>query len=104
VKVYVKGNQNDAANAEAICEAVRRPMMRFVTIKTVEQQGRLMQHRVCDHLMRQRTQLINALRSHMAELGSFAAQSRDGLKDLLAMANGDDDEAGDVLPISQRLC
>ena len=67
VKAYVKRNKNDAADAEAICEAVRRPTMRFVTVKTVEQQGRLMQHRVRDQLMRQRTQLINALRSHMAE-------------------------------------
>jgi len=61
VKAYVKRNKNDAADAEAICEAVRRPTMRFVTVKTVEQQGRLMQHRVRDQLMRQRTQLINAL-------------------------------------------
>ena len=85
VKAYVKRNKNDAADAEAICEAVRRPTMRFVAIKTVEQQGRLMQHRVRDQLMRQRTQLINALRSHMAELGIVAAQGREGLKDLLAV-------------------
>src|SRR6202521_3168131 len=69
VKAYVKRNKNDAADAEAICEAVRRPAMRFVAVKSAEQQGRLMQHRVRDQLIRQRTQLINALRSHMAELG-----------------------------------
>src|SRR4026209_167426 len=83
VKAYVKRNKNDAADAEAICEAVRRPTMRYVTVKTVEQQGRLMQHRVRDQLMRQRTQLINALRSHMAELGIVAAQGREGLKEVL---------------------
>ena len=76
VKAYVKRNKNDAADAEAICEAVRRPTMRFVQIKSVEQQGQLMLHRARDLLMRQRTQLINALRAHMAELGIVAAQRR----------------------------
>jgi transposase len=70
LRVAMKRNKNDATDAEAICEAVRRPTMRFVTVKTIEQQGRLMQHRVRDQLMRQRTQLINALRSHMAEFGT----------------------------------
>ena len=64
VKAYVKRNKNDAADAEAICEAVRRPTMRFVQVKSAEQQGRLMLHRTRDLLMRQRTQLINALRAH----------------------------------------
>ena len=67
VKAYVKRNKNDAADAEAICEAVRRPTMRFVGAKSAEQQGRLMQHRTRDLLMRQRTQVINALRGHLAE-------------------------------------
>ena len=70
VKAYVKRNKNDAADAQAICEAVRRPTMRFVEIKSAEQQGRLMQHRTRDLLLRQRTQTINALRAHMAELGT----------------------------------
>ncbi len=83
VKAYVKRNKNDAADAEAICEAVRRPTMRFVGVKSAEQQGRLMQHRTRDLLMRQRTQTINALRAHMAELGIVAAQGREGLKQLL---------------------
>ena len=83
VKAYVKRNKNDAADAEAICEAVRRPTMRFVQVKSAEQQGRLMQHRTRDLLMRQRTQLINALRAHLAELGIVAAQGRDGIKELL---------------------
>ena len=72
-----------SADAEAICEAVRRPTMRFVQIKSVEQQGRLTLHRARDLLMRQRTWLINALRAHMAELGIVAAQGREGVKELL---------------------
>jgi transposase len=80
VKAYVKRNKNDAADAEAICEAVRRPTMQ---IKSTEQQGRLMLHRARDLLMRQRTQVINAMRAHLAELGIVAAQGRDGIKELL---------------------
>jgi len=76
VKAYVKCNKNDAADAAAICEAVRRPTMRFVGVKSAEQQGRLMQHRTRDLLMRQRTQTINALRAHMAELGIVAVHRR----------------------------
>src|SRR5215831_15119492 len=75
-------SKNDAADAEAICEAVRRPTMRFVRVKSAEQQGQLMQHRTRDLLMRQRTQVINALRGHMAELGIVAAQEREGTKAL----------------------
>jgi transposase len=85
VKAYVKRSKNDAADAEAICEAVRRPTMRFVQTKSAEQQGRLMQHRARDLLLRQQTQVINALRAHMAELGIVAAQGREGLKRLLAI-------------------
>ena len=85
VKAYVKRNKNDAADAEAICEAVRRPTMRFVPVKSAEQQARLMRRRVRDLLMRQRTQLINALRAHLAELGIAAAQGREGIKELLAI-------------------
>jgi transposase len=99
VKAYVKRNKNDAADAEAICEAVRRPTMRFVEVKSAEQQGRLMQHRTRDLLMRQRTQTINALRAHMAELGLVAAQGREGLKTLLAIIAGGRDER---LPVDAR--
>src|SRR5271156_6816521 len=67
VKPYVKRGKNDAADAEAICEAVTRPTMRFVGVKTPEQQSIMMLHRVRLILMRQRTQLSNALRSHLAE-------------------------------------
>src|SRR6202040_1668838 len=85
VKAYVKRDKTDAADAAAICEAVSRPSMRFVALKTPEQQGRLMQHRVRDLLLRQRTQTINALRAHMAELGLVAATGRQGLGLLLAI-------------------
>ena len=90
VKAYVKRNKNDAADAEAICEAVRRPTTRFVQVKSVEQQGRLMLHRARDLLLRQRTQVINALRAHMAELGIAAAQGREGVKEALKIAGGQD--------------
>ena len=91
VKAYVKRNKNDAADAEAICEAARRPTVRFVQIKSTEQQGRLMLHRARDLLMRQRTQLINALRAHLAELGIVAAQGNAGLKELLKIIAGERD-------------
>ena len=84
VKAYVKRSKNDAADAAAICEAVTRPSMRFVSVKTAEQQAALMLHRARDLLIRQRTQLINALRAHLAELGLVAATGVDGLKSLLA--------------------
>jgi transposase len=99
VKAYVKRNKNDAADAEAICEAVRRPTMRFVQTKSTEQQGRLIQHRTRDLLMRQRTQTINALRAHMAELGIVAAQGREGLRELLAIVANDEDPR---LPVDAR--
>ena len=78
VKAYVKRNKSDAADAEAICEAVRRPTMRFVQVKSAEQQSQLMLHRTRDLLMRQRTQVINALRAHLGELGITAAQGQQG--------------------------
>src|ERR1700726_2461820 len=99
VKAYLKRNKNDAADAEAICEAVRRPTMRFVQIKSVEQQARLMLHRARDLLMRQRTQLINALRAHLAELGIVAAQGNNGVAELLAIVA---DERDARLPIDAR--
>ena len=74
VKAYVKRNKNDAADAEAICEAVGRPSMRFVPVKDTGQQSVLMLHRVRNLLVRQRTMLVNALRAHMAEFGIIAPQ------------------------------
>ena len=85
VKAYVKRNKNNSVDAAACCEAVRRPTVRSVPVKTPEQQAQLMQHRVRDLLVRQRTQAINAVRSHLAELGIVAAQGYDGLKMLLAI-------------------
>ena len=74
VKPYVKRHKNDRADAEAICEAVTRPSMRFVPIKSEEQQAGLVIHRVRETLVRQRTQLINSLRGHLAEFGIVAPQ------------------------------
>lgn len=74
VKAYVKRNKNDSADAEAICEAVGRPSMRFVPVKDAEQQSVLMLHRARSLLVRQRTMLVNALRAHMAEFGIIAPQ------------------------------
>jgi len=85
VKAYVKRSKNDAADAAAICEAVTRPSMRFVPIKSAEQQSALMLHRTRDLLIRQRTQLINALRAHLAELGLVAAKGREGLRQLVTI-------------------
>jgi len=83
-KAYVRRNKNDAADAAAICEAVSRPSMRFVPIKTAEQQGAAGLHKVRDLLTKQRTMLINALRGHMAEFGIVVAQGPQHVKELLA--------------------
>lgn len=84
-KAYVRRNKNDAADAAAICEAVSRPAMRFVAIKTAEQQAAAGIHRVRDLLMKQRTMLINALRGHMAEFGIVVAQGPQHVKELEAV-------------------
>ena len=85
VKPYVKRGKNDAADAEAICEAVMRPTMRFVAVKSAEQQANAMIYKVRELLVRQRTQLINALRSHLAEMGIVAAKGVGKLDDLVAI-------------------
>lgn len=69
VKPYVKSQKNDAADAEAICEAVTRPSMRFVPIKSAEQQSILLLHRTRDLLIRQRSSLVSAIKAHCAEFG-----------------------------------
>lgn len=84
VKAYVKRGKNDAADAAAICEAVSRPSMRFVSVKSEAQQAALMLHRARDLLMRQRTQLINAVRGHLAEFGIIEAQGAWNLPRVLA--------------------
>ncbi len=101
VKPYVKRNKNDAADAAAICEAVTRPTMRFVSVKSAEQQSVLMLHRTRDLLVRQRTMLINAIRAHMAEFGVVAPVGVPRVKELLAViADADDDR----LPPIARAC
>ena len=91
VKAYVKRNKNDAADAEAICEAVRRPTMRFVATKTKEQQSVLMLHKTRQLLVRQRTMLSNGIRGHMAEFGITARRGRLGLEKLLVMVRDQDE-------------
>jgi transposase len=84
VKPYVqRGKKNDATDAAAICEAVTRPSMAFVPVKSEEQQSILMLHRTRELLVRQRTMLINALRAHLAEFGIIAAQGRAKVKTLI---------------------
>ena len=83
VKPYVKRGKTDAADAEAICEAVTRPTMRFVAVKTVEQQAVLMLHKTRDLMVRQRTMLINALRGHLAEYGIVAGVGAGGVTAML---------------------
>ena len=85
VKPYVKRNKNDAADAAAICEAVTRPTMRFVSVKSTEQQSILMLHRTRELLVRQRTMLINAIRAHMAEFGIVAPVGVAHVKKLLGI-------------------
>lgn len=101
VKPYLKRSKNDAADAEAICEAVTRPTMRFVAVKTPEQQSVMMLHRVRLMLNRQRTQLSNAVRAHMSEFGIVAPIGRIGLDRLLAIIADHDDES---IPQEARLC
>jgi transposase len=96
VKAYLKRSKNDANDAAAICEAVTRPSMRFVPIKTIEQQTALMLHRTRQLLVRQRTMLSNALRGHLAELGIVSAKGRNGTAELLRIVA--DDADGRVSP------
>ncbi len=91
VKPYVRRNKNDAADAAAICEAVARPSMRFVPVKSVDQQAVLMLHKSRELLVKQRTMLINALRCHLAELGIVAPQRMTGLSELVAVMKDDTD-------------
>ena len=101
VKPYVKRNKNDAADAAAICEAVTRPTMRFVPIKTPTQQSILMLHRTRELFVRQRTMLVNALRAHLAEFGIVAGVGRNGLEKLLEVIA---DERDERVPPEVRSC
>jgi transposase len=92
VKAYLKRSKNDANDAAAICEAVTRPSMRFVPIKSEQQQSGLMLHRSRQLLVRQRTMLSKAIRGHMAELGIISAKGRKGTAELIKIiGNADDD-------------
>ena len=107
VKAYLKRSKNDANDAAAICEAVTRPSMRFVPIKTREQQAALMLHRTRQLLVRQRTMLSNALRGHLAELGIVSAKGRNGTAELLRIiTNGADSRVSpavrDILDVLAR--
>jgi transposase len=91
VKAYVKRNKNDAADAAAICEAVVRPTMRFVAVKTAEQQAAVLLHRGRERLVRQRTGLVNALRAHLAEFGIIAPQGLRNVGRLIAIVRDEED-------------
>ena len=101
VKPYVKRHKNDAADAEAICEAVTRANMRFVATKTPEQQSCLMLHHTRHLFIRQQTAVINAIRAHLAEFGIVAPVGRNGVEDLLNIVA----DCGDKrLPDVARAC
>jgi len=101
VKPYVKRQKNDAADAEAICEAVTRANMRFVETKTPEQQSCLMLHRTRHLLIRQQTAVINAIRAHLAEYGIVAAVGRNGVEELLGVVADPSDKR---VPEIARAC
>jgi transposase len=97
VKPYVKRQKNDAADAEAICEAVTRTNMRFVETKTPEQQSCLILHRTRHLFIRQQTSVINAIRAHLAEFGIVAPVGRKGVEQLLeAVANSEEKRIPDI--------
>lgn len=98
VKAYVRRQKNDAADAAAICEAVTRPSMRFVPVRSVENQAALMHHKVRELLVAQRTQLLNALRSHLAEIGIIAAQAPNNARALAVLIM----ESNDMIPAIVR--
>jgi transposase len=101
VKPYVKRHKNDATDAEAICEAVTRPNMRFVATKTPEQQSCLTLHRTRHLFIRQQTMVINAIRAHLAEFGIVAPVGRNGVEQLLSVAADSNDKR---LPEFARAC
>jgi len=97
VKPYLKRQKNDAADAEAICEAVQRPSMRFVPIKAPEQQACLVLHRTRHLFIRQQTAVINSIRAHLAEFGIVAPVGRNGVEELLdVIADPDDGRVPEV--------
>ena len=101
VKPYVKRQKNDAADAEAICEAVTRANMRFVATKTPEQQSCLMLHRTRHLFIRQQTAVINSIRAHLAEFGIVAPVGRNGVEELLGVVADPSDKR---VPEVARAC
>ena len=99
VKPFVKTNKNDASDAEAICEALSRPTMRYAAIKSAEQQSVLTLHRTRELLVRQRTMLINAIRGHCGEFGIVAAQGASKVTALIGIIQ---DHQDDRLPALAR--
>ena len=97
VKVYVRRQKNDAADAAAICEAVTRPSMRFVFVRSVENQAVLM-HKARELLVAQRTQVLNALRGHLAEIGIITAQGPNNARALATLVA----DSHDMIPTSVR--
>jgi len=97
VKPYVKRNKNDGRDAEAICEAVSRPTMRFVPVKSVEQQATMAVHTTRGLLVRQRTMVANSLRAALSELGMVAAQGIKGLRELMAKLKDPSDEIPEMM-------
>jgi transposase len=92
VKPYLKRQKNDAADAEAICEAVQRPNMRFVPTKSADQQACLTLHRTRHLFIRQQTAVINSIRAHLTEFGIVARVGRGGMEELLDVVADPDDE------------
>lgn len=101
VKPYVKRQKNDAADAEAICEAVQRPSMRFVPIKSQLQQSGLVLHRTRQLFVRQLTASTNAIRAHLAEFGIVAPIGRNGMSELIAIVHDHEDQR---IPTLVRTC
>jgi len=97
VKPYVKRNKNDGRDAEGICEAVTRPTMRFVPVKSVEQQAALAVHGTRALLVRQRTMAANALRAALSELGIVAAQGYEGLRELMTRLEAPSEEIPEMM-------
>jgi transposase len=97
VKPFVRRNKNDAADAAAICEAVGRPNMRFVPVRSIDNQAQLMRHRARELLVSQRTRMLNALRGHLAEIGFVAAQGAQNAHLLKQLVADGCDASGEIV-------
>ena len=105
VKPYVKRGKTDAVDAEAICEAVTRPTMRFVPVKSADRQAALLDHKARDFLVRQRTQIVNAIRALLGEFGIVVARGIHNVSRLLDAAQEVPDAARPALDmLADQLC